>query len=98
MLLPLQRSTTMSLFHLNLRTSADFILDEDGTELADLAAAEESATRSAREMMSADVCNGDLQLDESIEIHDAQGRYLSAIRFSDVLKIRLGTHEVVARG
>ncbi len=88
----------MSLFHLNLRTSTDFIPDEDGTELADLAAAEDSATRSAREMMSAEVCDGDLQLDESIEIHDAQGRYLSAIRFRDVLKIRLGGREIMARG
>ncbi|WP_260597786.1 DUF6894 family protein [Sphingomonas endolithica] len=71
--------------------------DEDGYEFASLAAAEANAIVSARDIMSEAVQDGDLQLGESIEIHDAAGRFLSAVHFCDVLKIRLGVREIVAR-
>ncbi|WP_260597180.1 DUF6894 family protein [Sphingomonas endolithica] len=87
----------MSLFYLNLRTTTDFIGGEDGIELPSLAAAVATAAVSARDIMSEAVQDGDLQLGETIEIHDAQGRFLSAVHFCDVLKIRLGAREIVAR-
>jgi hypothetical protein len=86
----------MSIFHLNLRTATDLIPDEEGVELINLAAAEADAVRAARAIMAAGVYGGDLQLGESIEIHDGVGDFLSAVHFADVLRIRCGANEVVA--
>lgn len=59
----------MPRFYLHIRSGPDFIEDEEGMELPDLAAARKEAIRGARGLMSAEVLDGSLTLDQSIEIH-----------------------------
>ena len=79
----------MPLFYLHIRSGADLMTDDEGFDFPDLAAARHEAVRGARSIMSADVLEGELQLDQSIEIHDASGRALASVQFGDVLNIGL---------
>jgi hypothetical protein len=79
----------MPLYYLHIRSGPDLLKDEEGFDLVDLAAAHAEAVKGARSLMSADVLDGTLQLDQSIEIHDASGRSLASVQFGDVLNIGL---------
>ena len=71
-------------FHLyNDETS----LDEEGTELADFAAAEAFGAVNAREMAADSVLQGALTLHHRIDIADVHGKVLKSIPFSDVVVV-----------
>jgi hypothetical protein len=80
----------MPRFHLHLRTSRDFIEDEEGADFADYNSAIVEAVRGARCLMSGDVARGTLCLDQSIEIHDAAGQHLATVPFAEALTVVQG--------
>lgn len=61
--------------------------DEEGVELADLAAARAVAMREARAIAAAHVGNGRLVLSHSIEVTDEHGASLLTVSFGEVIEI-----------
>ncbi|MGV1873730.1 DUF6894 family protein [Agrobacterium rosae] len=72
----------MPIFHLNISTRTMIILDEEGSELADLAAAHREAIKDARGLMSAAILQGRDISHRDIEICDANGNLLLKVPFS----------------
>jgi hypothetical protein len=80
----------MPRFHLHIRTPGGLIEDEEGLEFPDHAAATVEAVSGARSLMSGEVAGGTICFDQSIEIHDAAGRLLSTVPFSDAVRLVSG--------
>ncbi len=80
----------MPRFFLHIRSGSKLIEDEQGLDFADVSGAIHEAGRGARSLMSAEVVDGTLQLDQAIEIHDAQGRHVETVAFADALRIVSG--------
>lgn len=65
-------------------------IDEEGSELPDLAAAKARAFASARAMACAEVLDGHLTLGHRIEVVDGGGELLWTVRFGDVVSVEQG--------
>lgn len=76
----------MGLYFFNLYDDG-IALDEEGSELPDLAAAKARAFASARAMACAEVLDGHLTLGHRIEVVDGGGELLWTVRFSDVVSV-----------
>jgi hypothetical protein len=76
-------------FHLNIHDRGGLSYDEEGLELADLAAARSSAFDGIRSMASDDVRSGVLDLNGRVEITDEAGSILEIVRFLDAIELRL---------
>lgn len=61
--------------------------DEEGLELPDLAAARLAAIRGARSLISAEVCEGRLDLDGEIRVTDAAGGRCFVLRFNEAVEL-----------
>ena len=78
--------TPMPLYFLHVRDGADLLLDPDGSNLPNLAAARTEAIESARELISAAVLTGSpLGLQRSFQIDDADGVTLLNVPFSEAI-------------
>jgi hypothetical protein len=77
-------------YFLHLFDGVDSI-DEEGTELADDAAAFALALRSARELAADEVKRGCLDLDHRIEAFDENSRLVASISFGEAAGLRLKT-------
>ena len=76
----------MGRYYFNLYDD-EVALDEEGSELPDLAAARAQAFASAREMACAEVMEGHLSLGHRIELLDEGGTLLWTVHFGDVVSI-----------
>ncbi|MEA3388422.1 DUF6894 family protein [Sphingobium sp. CCH11-B1] len=77
----------MARYHINLFNDVD-IMDEEGQEFVDLAAAHSEAMRSAREVIADHVMNGKpVDLRHRMEITDHAGKLLETIRFAQAISI-----------
>lgn len=65
--------------------------DAEGAELPDLESARETAMEAARELVCADIKNGWLNLDHSIEVTDDEGATLFTVTFREAFEIK-GAH------
>jgi hypothetical protein len=64
------------------------VLDEDGTQLPDVAAAVQCAATEARSLMCDTIkTEGPIVLDHRIEIEDEHGAVVATVPFRDALKI-----------
>ena len=77
----------MPRFHLHLRAPGQYIEDEEGAEFSDSNTAIVEAVRGARCLMTGEVAHGTLCLDQSIEIHDADGHHLTSVPFTEALTV-----------
>jgi hypothetical protein len=77
----------MPRYFFNLRNDPD-AMDYEGRELLDLAAARACALEAAREMACADIRNGWLYLDHSIDVTDDQGTALFTLTFGESFDIK----------
>lgn len=77
----------MSRYFFNVYNDAD-VIDDEGLELPDLAAAKEEAIRGARGMMADHVLAGrPISLSHRIEVVDAQGKVLASMPFGELITI-----------
>ena len=84
------RSSPVPRYHLNLFNDVD-IADEEGSELADLAAAKEKAIAGARELMAEHIILGRaVNLSHRIEIADPRGTVLATLPFREMITIVAG--------
>ena len=78
----------MSRFHFNIYDEI-VVLDEDGTEFSNLAAAREAAVCGAREMMAAQLLAGEpITRHHRIDIADESGTVVASLPFGEVMTIR----------
>ena len=64
-------------------------IDEEGTELPDIAAATKHAITQAKDMACAEVLKGHLSLRHRIEVTDEAGMVLLTVRFKDVVEVQV---------
>jgi hypothetical protein len=62
-------------------------MDQEGTELPDMAAAREHAIEGARSLMAENLLQGRLRLHHRIEVADETGRVLMTIPFREMVDI-----------
>lgn len=62
-------------------------IDEEGTELPDIAAARKMAVEAALGLMSAQVLGGRLHLDHRIEVEDENRRPVLSLPFKEAVEI-----------
>jgi hypothetical protein len=77
----------MSLFYSHQRVGDAYLIDDEGTEHRDFETAYAAAVAGARDVMCAEVREGHLSLDQSLELHDGLGDHLATVRFADALRI-----------
>jgi hypothetical protein len=63
------------------------VMDEEGRELPDMAAAREHAIEGARSLMAEQIMAGRLRLQHRIEVADEEGRVLMTIPFRELVNI-----------
>ena len=63
------------------------VMDEEGSEHADLDAARAAAIANAREMACAEVLDGHLNITHRIEVADEAGAVQLTVRFEDVVRL-----------
>lgn len=79
----------MPVFHLHIRIGNEIVPDLEGIDLPDLATARSEAVVSARTMMGDAMASGELNLDQSIEIHGSDDCHLATVEFGDTVYIRV---------
>jgi hypothetical protein len=72
-------------FHLH---NDEISVDEEGRELADLAAARATALEAARGLAGEAVSKGEVNLDDHIDIADADGAILYTLTFREAFTIK----------
>ncbi|MFN3727688.1 MAG: DUF6894 family protein [Allosphingosinicella sp.] len=76
----------MGLFFMHLRSDTELVEDLEGLPFRSLDDAIVAATKAARDIMSADIRTGKLNLAQQIEIR-GPGEQKATVRFSEVLTI-----------
>ncbi|NIJ20228.1 hypothetical protein FHS95_001920 [Sphingomonas naasensis] len=77
----------MSRYFIHLYNGTGETRDEQGSEVADLAAAEMLAVDGVRSILSEEVRRGTLDLRGRAEIADQDGRVVQTVRFSETVRI-----------
>jgi hypothetical protein len=77
--------SVMPRFYLHLRQDGELILDDEGVELADVAAARRKAERGARELLAEAIKAGKDTVADAFVIADEFGRPLDTVLFLAVL-------------
>ena len=77
----------MPLYYLHIRSRSQFIEDEEGAEFNEDSGAMAEAVRSARCLIKGDVGAGRLDLDQSIEVCDADGQRVGTVSFADAITV-----------
>jgi hypothetical protein len=79
----------MSRYYLHLRNEGEYIRDPEGADFANVEAAKLEAVRSAREIIADEIYSGSpVDLRDSIEVADTEGRTVLTVPFSDAVSIR----------
>lgn len=77
----------MARFHLNLFNDVD-VMDEEGSDRADLAAAKAEAIKVGRELMAEHLVLGrPVNLSHRMEVSDAHGKVMAVIPFREMVTI-----------
>lgn len=77
----------MARYYFNIYNDAD-VLDEEGAEFSDLAAAKAHAIAGARSLMAEHLVLGrPIDLSHRIEVADASGRVLAVLPFAELVTI-----------
>ena len=77
----------MPLYFFHVRSSAGETLDPEGSSCADLDAARRQAIAGIRSIISEEVKDGHLPLDERLDVEDEQGRVLMSLAFTEALAL-----------
>ena len=80
----------MPRFHFNIRNGSGFTRDEEGVDLSSAMEAQVQAIKGARSLMSAEILDGQLDLDGQIEVTDEQDDPVVTVRFSDAVHVQPG--------
>lgn len=79
----------MALLFFHLRDGHDVLLDPDGRELDGQEAIAAAALHEAREIISGDAILGRINLDQHIDVEDADGNIVHTLHFADAVELVL---------
>ncbi len=74
-------------FFFHLVDGVDILLDPDGRDLPDLAAAKAWSLKEARSLLSHEVLSGTVNLAQAIEVHDETGAVVHILPFGEAISI-----------
>lgn len=77
----------MARYYFHLHDGIDVVLDEEGRELSDLAAAIVAALSDARSIISHDALEGRINLDQWLDIETAGGEVIHRLPFVDAVEV-----------
>lgn len=77
----------MARYFFHLRDGQDLLIDPEGREIPDRAHIAKIVLKEARSMMSQDMLQGRLRLDQSIDVIDEAGVLVHHLSFRDAVKI-----------
>jgi len=77
----------MPRYYFHLRNTHDLVLDPDGKEFSVRSQINDEAIREARAIISADVLEGFVDLDQKIEVYDENELLICSIPFSRAVRI-----------
>ena len=80
----------MPLYYFHVRGDGIEILDPEGCECPDVQAAHREALAGARSILSEELKDGRLAVDERIDIEDEQGRLLCSVKFGEAIALPPG--------
>jgi hypothetical protein len=75
------------IFYLHISESAGFVEDTEGHELADVATAIRVAAEGLRDILAAELRNGNLDTVSFVEIENDQHELLATVTFDDIVKV-----------
>jgi hypothetical protein len=78
----------MAQYFFHLRDGADTLLDDEGCELADIAAVARQALREARSLISQEALAGAINLAQRLEVEDGLGVMVYRLDFEDAIAVR----------
>ena len=74
-------------YFFHLRENHDYVVDEEGIELADLDAVRIAATAAARSVIASDAMTGKLPLRAVLEVNDGNGQRVLELPFRDTVLV-----------
>lgn len=77
----------MPRFFFHVVDRAGIAADEDGLDVADLAAAREVALKGARDILAAEIKYGKIDLNWRIDVADAEGAVVLTLPFSEAVLV-----------
>ena len=77
----------MKTYFFHLRDGIDVLLDPDGRQLVDLAAAIAAALIEARSIIGADALLGTIMLEQRIDVEDELGAIVHSLEFEDAVHL-----------
>ena len=80
----------MKTYFFHLRDGVDVLLDPDGRQLVDLAAAIAATLVEARSIIGADALLGTIMLEQRIDVEDELGAIVHSLAFEDAVHVVRG--------
>jgi len=77
----------MKTYFFHLRDGTDVLLDDDGRQLTDLAAAIAATLIEARSIIGADALVGTIMLEQRIDVEDELGAIVHSLAFEDAVHV-----------
>ncbi len=77
----------MPLYFFHLRNGADLMLDDEGRDLEGPAEVAAIALLEARSLMSQDVLNGEISLNQRLDVEDEQHNLVYSLSFDNAIAI-----------
>ena len=77
----------MKTYFFHLRDGIDVLLDPDGRQLVDVAAAIAAALIEARSIIGADALLGTIMLEQRIDVEDELGAIVHSLAFEDAVQV-----------
>ena len=77
----------MPLYYMHVCNGTGFVEDQEGTELPDLAAAQREAVKGLRDILAADLKEGEIKMTSFIEVEDEARTLLVTVTAEEVVKI-----------
>ncbi|HWU74292.1 MAG TPA: hypothetical protein VN137_12475 [Sphingomonas sp.] len=74
-------------YYFHLRDGAERLLDPQGSDIEDPAQLERMALKEARAVISQEALEGEINLQQRIEIEDETGRLVHSLSFADAVRI-----------
>jgi len=76
----------MPLYYLHVCNGTGFVEDQEGHELPDLAAAQREAVKGLRDILAADLKEGEIKMTSFIEVEDEARTLLITVTAEEVIK------------
>jgi len=77
----------MPRFYLHVCNGSGFVEDEEGVELADVAAARAEAIKGLRDLMAGDLRSGTLNMASFVEIEDERHQLVTTVTFLEAVQV-----------